>query len=310
MNKFGKVLLPFVTPFKMDESIDLEKFAMLIDYAVKNNFLDSVIVSGTTGEFNTLSFEERMDLFKTALDVTDKSFPLIAGTGCASTRETINLTNSATQLGFDTCMIVCPYYCKPTQLGILENFKRIADETDVDILIYNIPIFTGVNIEPSTVGDLVAYSPRFIGIKDESGLNPTQLMDYSFATKDVNPDFLLFNGDDIMLMPTLALGADGIVSGGALVLGDIIKGVHKDYEHGNVEGALKKYEWIFRMVRCFCRKGRVHPNPMLRAAVTMTTGIDIGPARMPLDRPSEEDLNEVRKFLDYLDDYRKSIRTY
>jgi 4-hydroxy-tetrahydrodipicolinate synthase len=308
MNKFGKVLLPFITPFKTDESVDLEKFKMLIDYAIRNDLFDTIIVTGTTGEFNTLSFEERLELFKSAKEVAGDKFPVIAGTGCASTRETIKLTKAACKLGIETCMVVCPYYCKPTQIGIFEHFKRVVDETDVDILIYNIPIFTGVNIEPATVGELVKYSSRFIGIKDESGVNPTQIMDYSYATKEFNPNFLLFNGDDIMLMPTLALGAIGIVSGGALILGDVIKKVFENYEQGNVNGALENYRVVYEMVRCFCRKGRINPNPMLRAAVTMTIGIEIGPARMPLDAPSADDMEEIRKFTSKLKEYRKDHR--
>lgn len=306
MNKYGKVLLPFITPFKNDESVDVEKFKELINYAIDRKYLDSIVVSGTTGEFNTLTFDERVSIFEAAKQAS-KGYPVIAGTGCGSTRETVSLTKEACKMGIDACLIVSPYYCKPTQKGVLEHYKRIADETDAKIIIYNIPIFTGINIEPKTVGELVKYSPQFIGIKDESGVNPTQIMDYQYATKEHNPDFLLFNGDDIMLLPTLALGAIGIVSGGALILGDIIKKVFDDYECGNTKGALDNYRIIYLMVRCFCGGGRIHPNPMLRAAVSMTSGIDIGYARMPLDKPSEEELESIRKFIEVLNEHRKTM---
>ena len=296
-SRFGRVLLPFITPFDRNGDVFYENFARLINYAIDKNFLDTVIVTGTTGEFNTLSKEERIGLYKTAVKAVNGRYPIIAGTGAASTRETIELTRAATEAGINTVMIVGPYYAKPTQRGIFNHYMEVLNNTTADIMIYNIPIFTGMNIEPETVGKLAAASKRFIGIKDESGVNPVQIIDYEYQVKDVNPDFLIYNGDDIMLMPTLACGAHGIVSGGSLLIGDKIRKVFSCFEEGKNGEALRQYHYAYKLCRLFGINGRIHPNPMLRAAVEMVSGIEIGPARMPLDQPTAEEKEAIKKAL-------------
>ncbi|ADQ07908.1 dihydrodipicolinate synthase [Caldicellulosiruptor hydrothermalis 108] len=288
MNKFGKILLPVVTPFDENEKINYEAYQQLLEYVIEKNYCDTIVVTGTTGEFNTLTFEERKDLFKFTVEVVGNRKPIIAGTGCASTRETIALTNEAFKLGISTCMIVAPYYCKPTQEDIYIHYKRVVENTGAEILLYNIPLFTGVNIEPQTVKKL-AQNKQIIGIKDEAGMNPTQLTEYYYATKDINPEFLLFNGDDLMLMPTLAQGAVGIVSGGAHLVGDKIRKVFEEYEKGNIQEALSIYRKLYKLFKYFTLNGRVHPNPVLREAIEIVTGITIGKPRGPLNGIKEEE---------------------
>lgn len=295
---FGKVLLPIITPFKENEEVDYEVFKELLNYLIENDCFDTLIVTGTTGEFNTLTFEERVNLFEIAVKVLNGKKPIIAGTGCGSTRETIALTKAAKSLGIDTCMIVAPFYCKPTQEAIKEHYLAIADECDVDILLYNIPLFTGVNIEPATLREL-AKNKRFIGIKDEAGVNPVQLTDYYYAVKDINPDFLLINGDDIMLMPTIAQGAVAIVSGGAHILAREIRQVFELCASGKLKEAIEIYRKIFLFCRTNGINGRIHPNSMLRAAIEIVTGIKVGKPRRPLNGINEAErqilLNTLRE---------------
>ncbi len=291
-NPYGRILLPLVTPFDRNEEVDYEKYAQLIEYVIANKYCDSLIVTGTTGEFNTLTVDERAMLLKTALKAAAGKVPIIAGVGCASTRETVALAQKAEKMGADCIMIVAPFYCKPTQDAVYEHFRIVHDATNIPILLYNIPIFTGINMEPALVGKLAAL-PRVIGIKDEAGLNPIQITDYYLATKSVKPDFLLFNGDDLMLMPTIPQGAVGIVSGGAHLVGDRIRKVFELYEQGKNTEAMEVYRDIFRLFRGFGVNGRVHPNPMLRAAIEVVTGIKIGPPRRPLDPITDGE----RKFL-------------
>ena len=117
MNKYGQILLPFVTPFDKDENVNYDAYAKLIDYAITKGYCDSIIVTGTTGEFNTLTFDERVKLLETAIKANNGRKPVIMGSGCASTKETIELTKMAKELGADMAMVVGPYYCKPTQKG-------------------------------------------------------------------------------------------------------------------------------------------------------------------------------------------------
>ncbi len=295
--KFGRVLVPFVTPFNENGDVSYDNFTRLINYAIDKNFLDTVVVTGTTGEFNTLSTQERIQLYKTAVKVVNGRFPIIAGTGAASAREAIELTKGAEEAGIKTVMVVGPYYCKPTQQGIYNYYMEILNNTTADIMIYNIPIFTGVNIEPETVGRLVSASRRFIGIKDESGINPVQIIDYQYAVEGKNDDFVIYNGDDIMMMPTLACGAAGVVSGGSLLIGDKIKKAFEYYEEGRNDEALALYHNAFKLCRIFGINGRIHPNPMLRAAIEMTSGIEIGFARTPLDVPTSEEKEALKALL-------------
>ncbi len=299
--KFGRVLLPFITPFKETEEVDYDTYEKLIRYAMDRGFLDTVVVSGTTGEFNTLTYEERVKLFETAVRAVDGKYPIIAGTGAASTREAVALTNAAVKAGIKTVMVVAPYYCKPTQEAIYAHYMRILNETEADILLYNIPIFTGVNIEPATVARLAAASKRIIGIKDEAGINPVQVTDYYFATKEINPGFLIYNGDDIMIMPTLSQAALGVVSGGSLLMGDRIKKVFTLYEEGKVEEALEINRQVYRLCKVFGINGRIHPNPVLRVAVELVSGIKVGKPRMPLDTATEAEKAELVKVLKEVD---------
>lgn len=287
-NKFGRILLPIITPFHENEEVNYECFAQLVKYLLDRNRFDTLIVTGTTGEFNTLTFAERVKLFEIAVQTVGGRKPIIAGTGCASTKEAIALTNAAAAAGIDTALVVAPYYCRPTQEAIKEHFLAVADNCRAEIIVYNIPIFTGVNIEPATLGALAGHE-RIIGVKDEAGVNPIQLTDYYYATKDADPDFLLYNGDDLMLMPTLAQGAMGIVSGGAHLVADEIRSIFALYESGRGQEALEVYRKLFVWFRANGMNGRLNPIPLMRESIAMATGIKVGKARRPLNGATEEE---------------------
>ena len=121
--KYGKILLPLITPYDENEEIDYGKYAELIEYVITNDLCDCFIVTGTTGEASLLTFDERVKLFETAVKASAGRKPVIAGTGCASTKETIALTNKAYDLGIELALIVCPFYNKPTQEGLYLHYK-------------------------------------------------------------------------------------------------------------------------------------------------------------------------------------------
>ena len=278
---FGRVSIPIVTPFTADEEVNHDVYAQLIDYVIENDMADSVISTGTTGEAYSLMFEERVALFKTAKKAVNGRCKLICGTGCASTKETILLTKEAVAAGADFCLIVAPFYCKPNQEGIYTHYWRIAEETGAKIMLYNIPIFTGVNIDPETCARLAEH-PNIIGIKDESGINPNQILDYRIVTEKVDPNFIIFNGDDVMLLPTIVQGAQGIISGSAHIIGDVIKGIFDAFEQGKNDVALEKFTVLYKFCGTWAKSGRTHPNPVLRPAIELKTGLSIGAPRGPL----------------------------
>lgn len=138
--KYGRILVPLITPYGENEEVDYVQYEKLIDYIITNKLGDSLIVTGTTGEASLLTFDERVKLMETAINAAAGRMPVIAGTGCASTKETIALTQKAEELGIETCLVVVPFYNKPTQEGIYLHYKKLAENTKVNIMLYNIPI--------------------------------------------------------------------------------------------------------------------------------------------------------------------------
>jgi len=291
--RLGQILVPLVTPFNENGDVNFDLAGRLASSLVERQFCDSIIVTGTTGEFNTLIFEERVELFKTVKAAVNGRVPLIAGSGCASTRETIKLTRVAAELGFDCAMVVAPYYCRPTQQGIYQHYKAIAEAVDhLPIMLYNIPIFTAVNIDTDTVVRL-ANVKNIRGIKDEAGMNPLQTTDYILATPD---DFVVYNGDDIMVLATLVQGAVGVVSGGSHLIGDRMRLMIDKFLGGDLLGAREIHQQLHPLWRAFCPNGRVNPMPLVRAALELA-GWPVGPARLPLDAATDDERAAMKKVL-------------
>ena len=294
--KFGKILLPLITPYKENEEVDYDAYGELIEYLIEQDMCDTFITTGTTGEASLLTFDERVKLMQTAVGAVKGRKPIIAGTGCASTKETVALTKKAVECGIDTCLVVCPFYNKPTQEGLYAHFKTVAEQTSANVILYNIPIFVGVNLEASTVGRL-AMIPQIIGIKDEAGVNPTQVTDFFLATEKVDPDFLIYNGDDVMLLPTIVQGAMGIVSGGAHIFGHEIRTIFESFESGDVEKARELFIPLYKFCKACGQNGRLLPNPIMRPAIELVTKIKVGPARSPLAPITRDELAVLKNIL-------------
>ncbi|HHV11491.1 MAG TPA: 4-hydroxy-tetrahydrodipicolinate synthase [Clostridiales bacterium] len=287
--KYGQILLPLITPYDEKEEVCYDKYEELIEYLIQNDLCDSLIVTGTTGEASLCTFDERVKLMETAVKAAKGRKPVIAGTGCASTKETIALTKEAERLGIDLCLVVVPFYNKPTQEGIYNHFKAIAESTKCDIMLYNIPIFVGVNLEAETVARLAAIK-NIVAVKDEAGINPTQVTDFFLATEKINPGFAVYNGDDIMLLPTIVQGAMGLVSGGAHIFGHEIRAIFKAFAEGDNQKAKDLFIPIYKFCKSTGQNGRILPNSILRPAIEKTTGIKLGPARGPLAPATEKEL--------------------
>ena len=296
LEKYGQILIPTVTPFGEGEEINYPVYEELVEYLISKNLCDSLIVSGTTGEASLCTFEERVQLFKTAVKAAKGRKPIIAGTGCASTKETIALTKEAEACGIDLFMVVAPFYNKPIQRGVIDHYKAVAAAVKGNILLYNIPIFVGINLDPSSVAEL-AKIPNIIGIKDEAGINPTQISDYLLATEKINPEFILINGDDIMLTPTIVQGAIGIISGGAHIFGHEIREIFQSFAKGDNEKAGELFIKLYRFCKTFGMGGRILPNPIMRPAIEMVSGIKVGPARRPLSPLTDEEYQVVKDTL-------------
>ena len=203
---FQGSLVAIVTPMFEDGRLDISALNALIDFHIEQGS-DGIVIVGTTGESPTVDFDEHCLLIKTAVSQVNGRVPVIAGTGANSTSEAIILTNKAKELGAGGCLLVAPYYNKPTQEGLYQHFKAIADAVDIPQILYNVPSRTGCDISNDTVIRLAEHK-NIIGIKDATGgiERGTDLL--LRAPKD----FLVFSGDDATSMSLMLLGAKGVIS--------------------------------------------------------------------------------------------------
>lgn len=295
-NRYGKILVPMVTPFKEDQSVDYDAAVSIAEKLIADNKADTIILTGTTGEFFTMSFEERVKLFEVIKKAVGDRIPLIAGTGAASTVEAIALTRKAQELGFELVMVVSPYYTKPTQAELYNHFKKVAESVDISILLYNIPIFTGVNLNPETVASL-AEIDNIVGVKEEAELNPKQMTAFINATPE---DFIIYNGDDTMILEAYAQGGakriGGVVSGGAHLIGDRIRTMIDLFLAGKVEEAAKMQQSFFTLFRIMGQNGRTNPVSLIKDAMKMI-GYNAGIPRLPLTPGTEEEKAKIREVM-------------
>ncbi len=199
-------LVAIVTPMLDDGGLDLERFRTLLDFHIAQGS-DGVVVVGTTGESPTVDFEEHHLLMRAAVDHVAGRIPVIAGTGANSTREAIDLSIHAKNAGVDACLSVAPYYNKPTQEGLYQHFKAIAEAVDIPHILYNVPGRTVADIQNDTALRL-AQVPNIVGIKDATG----NIGRGSELLRLAPADFAVYSGDDASALALLLLGGHGVIS--------------------------------------------------------------------------------------------------
>ncbi|HDG1665885.1 TPA: 4-hydroxy-tetrahydrodipicolinate synthase [Kluyvera ascorbata] len=203
---FTGSIVALVTPMDEKGNVDRSSLKKLIDYHVASG--TSAIVSvGTTGESATLSHEEHGDVVMTTLELADGRIPVIAGTGANATAEAISLTQRFNNSGVVGCLTVTPYYNRPTQEGLFQHFKTIAEHTDLPQILYNVPSRTGCDMLPETVGRL-AKIKNIIAIKEATG----NLSRVHQIKELVSDDFILLSGDDATGLDFMQLGGQGVIS--------------------------------------------------------------------------------------------------
>lgn len=292
----GRVSVPLVTPFHANEELNCEALAQLVDYVVTKGFCDSIIVTGTTGEFYSLTDEERLAIWRTAKAANRGRVPLVAGVGAASTRTAVRFTRIAEEMEFDVAMCVLPFYGKPTQEGIRRHYEAVAAATRLPVLIYNIPLFTGVNMEPETLEQL-ARIPNIRGIKEEAGIQPTQATTFALLTRE---EFSIYCGDDTMVLQVLPQRGVGVVSGGSQVIGNWMKSMINAYFEGDNARAAQIYFKLAPFFASLNQNGRINPIPILRAAIERVSGIAIGPPRSPQVAATPEEMAVTGPIIDGL----------
>ncbi|MCL4499125.1 MAG: 4-hydroxy-tetrahydrodipicolinate synthase [Chloroflexi bacterium] len=267
-------LIPIITPFTGDHKLDGDGLRRLTDFLIDQQGASAIIPCGTTGESPTLTHEEHTEVIRIVKDQVAGRVPVIAGTGSNSTREAIELTEAAAEIGVDGTLQVGPYYNRPSQEGMYRHFKAIAEAVDLPMIIYNIPIRTGRNIEPETIIRLSEID-NIVGLKDASG-DILQGMAILRSTRGTG--FHVYAGEDALTFSLLCLGGHGAVAAIGHVLGREVRCMVELVHGGRVEEAREIHYRIMPAIKALF----VEPNPAAFKQALKWMGQPAGPVRPPL----------------------------
>lgn len=259
-----------VTPFNNDMSINFSVLENLIDYHLDND-TDAIIVCGTTGEASSLSMKEKLSVLKFCLDKVSGKIPVIMGAGSNNTAEAIEFSKKVASMGTSAILSVCPYYNKPSQLGLKLHFEAIANNVDIPIILYNSPSRTGVNIQPSTVLELSTFD-NIVAIKECNFSQVAKIKQLCGSNIDI------YSGNDDEIVPMLSLGAIGVISVLANILPKETHSMCQYFFENNIFDSRKlQLEYISLIESLFSES---NPVPVKEALNLL--GINVGSCRPPL----------------------------
>ena len=275
-----------VTPFAVDGSLDLDTAAELASYLIDELGNDGLVISGTTGESPTTSDAEKADLLRVVLDAVGNRASIVAGVGTFNTEHTLELATTATKLGAHGLLVVTPYYSKPPQAGIFEHFRRVADATDVPLMLYDIPGRAGVAIATDTMLRLAEH-PRIVAVKDAKG-------DLAASARVIaQSELAYYSGDDAMTLPLLSIGAVGVVGTSTHFSATGTKQLIKAYLAGDVATALGLHQQLLPIYTgIFATQGCI----LVKAGLKLQ-GRDVGGLRPPLIEATPAELEGLRSAL-------------
>ncbi len=292
----GRMFTAMVTPFDENLEVDYAKAAQLAQFLLAHGN-DGIVVNGTTGESPTLSDEEKIKLFRTVKEAVGDKGTVIAGCGSNNTRHSIELTKEAEKCGVDAIMLVAPYYNKPSQEGLYQHFKAIAESTSLPIILYNIPGRCGINIFPETVVRLANDVKNIVAVKEASGI-----LDQVSRLRAMCPDnFAIYSGDDSLTLPILAVGGAGVISVVAHVVGDDMRQMVDAYFAGNVAAAQKLHVKLYDVFKTMF----ITSNPVPIKYALKRLGMDMGGVRQPLYEANEAQKAKIDECLENLNLLRK-----
>jgi 4-hydroxy-tetrahydrodipicolinate synthase len=279
-----------VTPFRRDGSLDEPTLRALIKRQIEAG-IDFLVPCGTTGESPTLTHEEHLRVVEVAVELAKGRVPVLAGAGGYNTAEVIALARELAALGADGILSVTPYYNKPTQEGLYQHYKAIAEAVALPIVVYSVQGRTGVNVEPATVRRLSAIE-NIVGIKEASG-NVSQMAAILNAVPD---DFLVLSGDDALTLPVIALGGRGVIS----VISNEIPADMARMTHLALDGDFAGARQVHRRVHPLMEVNFVESNPIPVKAAMAQMGLLEAVWRLPLVAPKAENEARIRAVLESL----------
>lgn len=249
---FRGSMVAVVTPMSVAGEIDYQALQRLVEFHIESG-TDAVIPAGTTGESATLGFDEHCEVVRSVVDTAGGRIPVIAGTGANSTQEALELTRSAQQCGVDACLLVTPYYNKPTQEGLYRHYKTIAESVDIPQILYNVPGRTACDMQPETVHRLSKLE-NVVGIKEASGLLERSYEILRLCSKE----FCVYSGEDPVAAELMLNGGHGVISVTANVAPAKMHAMCEAALDGDRETALA----LDRQLQSLHRELFVEPNPI------------------------------------------------
>jgi 4-hydroxy-tetrahydrodipicolinate synthase len=277
-----------ITPFDREGELNLREAGRVARFLVSQGN-DGVVVAGSTGEGTSLSDDEKIGLFVAVKEALGGKGTVVAGTGNANTRASVALTKRAEAAGVDGILATVPAYCKPTQEGMLEHFGAIAQATTLPVVIYNIPGRTAANLQPATLHELARHHKNVVGVKESSG----DFQQMAAILRDAREDFTLWCGDDYLFLPSLAIGAAGLVSVAGHLCARELRELADAYERGD---------------SALARRIHLELTPLFVALFTTTSpipikwamrelGFEVGACRSPLGSIPASTVAQLRPLL-------------
>ena len=266
-----------VTPMRADGSLDYESLEALIDWHIQSG-TNGIVTVGTTGESATVSVTEHLQIIEKTIEFVNGRIPVIAGTGANSSKEALELTQTADSLGADFALIVTPYYNKPNQEGLYQHYMKIADSVEIPQILYNVPSRTACDLKPETVSRL-SYHPNIVGIK-EAVDDPLRLDELMSIRERVNDQkyFAVLSGDDPTFSKFMSTGGDGVISVAANILPSQVAKIcwlNLEGHHEDAKELNEMYKNIFELL--FIESNPIPVKWMLEQMMKVNSGI-----RLPL----------------------------
>lgn len=287
MHRPGRLLTAMVTPFDAEGKVDYQQ-AKSLAQALLNSGSDGLLLSGTTGESPTLGREEKLRLFTEVKSSIANRGVIVAGTGSYNTRESQELTKEAEKIGVDACLLVVPYFNRPTQEGLFEHFSAIARATTLPCILYNVPSRTVTNLAADTVIKL-SQIDNIVGIKEASG----NLQQIAHIIQRARNGFLVYSGNDSDTLPVLAVGGYGVISVVSHLVGIQLKAMMDTFLTGEIREAAEIHRHLLPLINALF----VIPNPMPVKYALNHIGFPVGKTRLPLTEPDEKQAEIIRTTL-------------
>ncbi|MEJ2469691.1 MAG: 4-hydroxy-tetrahydrodipicolinate synthase [Desulfuromonadales bacterium] len=284
---FSGSMVAIVTPFDRQGRFVEESYRQLIEFQIENG-TDVIVPCGTTGESATLDFEEHAYVIKVCIEQVNKRIPVVAGTGANNTAEAIHLSKNAKAMGADGLLLVCPYYNKPSQEGIFQHYRTLAETVALPQILYNVPGRTGVNMSAETTARLAAFD-HIVAIKEASG----DLTQVSQILANAGDRIDVLSGDDFLTFPMMACGAKGVISVSANAIPGRVKAMVSAVQNGDFLTAQRLHLELLE----FHTAMFIESNPVPVKTTLALMGKIEANIRLPLVNMGDETLEKLKTIL-------------